>query len=76
MGSGACAFGSANWRRGFEEIYLSPKLEVIAEIPAEGSEELSDDGLLEGADSPEEALGNSEDSKLRLNDSSSVTSVP
>ena len=57
---------------GLKRFISSPKLEVIAEIPAEGSEELSDDGLLEGADSPEEALGNSEGSKFRVNDSSSV----
>lgn len=55
---------------GLKRFISSPKLEVIAEIPAEGSEELSDDGLLEGADSPEETLANSEGSKLGVNDSS------
>jgi flagellar biosynthesis protein FlhF len=35
---------------GLKRFISSPKLEVIAEIPAEGSEELPDDGLSEGAD--------------------------
>lgn len=56
---------------GLKRFISSPKLEVIAEIPAEGSEELSESGLLEDAKHTGKQERSEEDSQIRDSDSTS-----
>ena len=57
---------------GLKRFISSPKLEVIAEIPAEDSDEITKDVLHEGTDSTEQALGDGKGSNSRVIDSSSA----
>ena len=56
---------------GLKRFISSPKLEVIAEIPAEGTEKHSDAGLLEDSELSDNETGSTEGAEIRASDSSS-----